>query len=92
MLEGKTRNLAHKISLDTARMLSDYMAAKIKRVAPKLGVTDASVASGYVYMAMLGGIIAAVAGVIEAVAQKNPDLAAKLREDIIEKVAKAGTQ
>jgi len=96
MLEGNARDLAHKISVDTARMLNDYMAAKIKRVAPKQGVPDAGIAAGYVYMAMLGGTVSVISSVIssviEAVAGKNPDLAQQLREKIIKNVTEAGTQ
>ena len=92
MLEGNARDLAHKISLETARMLNDYMTAKIRRMAPKLGIPDAGIAAGYVYMAMLGGTVSVISSVIEAVASKNPDLAQSLREDMIDKIGKAGTQ
>lgn len=94
MLNENLRELAHKISLDTARMVSEYFEAKVKRTQKTLAKqgVDPGIAAGYAYMAMLGGTIGTVTSVIEAVSKNNPDLGAKLREDIIEKVGKAGTQ
>ncbi len=86
------KNLTHKISQDTARMLNDYYCAKIKRIGPKLGIPDAGIAAGFMYMAMLGGTVAVIASVIEAVAKNNPELAQALREDMASKISMAGKQ
>lgn len=78
------QQLAHKISKDTATMLSDYFKAKVVRLQDRVN-------PGFVYMAMLGGAVATITSVIEAVAKNNPDLAQALREDIAKKVTEAGT-
>lgn len=90
MLDGKARELAQKISIDTARYVNDYYTAKIKRMAHKLGIPDAGMAAGYVYMAMLGGTVGVICSVIDGVATRNPDLAQKLKEDMAAKIMGAG--
>lgn len=96
-MQIEMKALAHKISLETARFVNDYYEKKVKRMAPKIaGKTSTpeqqAIAAGYVYMAMLGGTIGVVTSVIEAVAKNNPDLAQKLREDMVGKIQQAGTQ
>lgn len=73
-----------KVSGETARMLSQYMDAKAKRL------KDLDPAE--VYISAVAGAVGAICGVIVAIQQRNPDLAQQLREKIIRNVTEAGTQ
>lgn len=73
-----------KVSNDTARMLSDYMDAKTRRLK--------DVEPADVYISAVAGAVGAICGVIIAIQQRNPDLAQQLREKIIKNVTEAGTQ
>lgn len=77
---------AQKVSKDAARQLSDYYKAKLKRLTVNDGSRDSAVATGQLYMAMLGGTIAVVVSVLEAIEQNNPDLAKMLRGKIVAQV------
>lgn len=73
-----------KVSGDTARMLSDYIETKVRRL-KDLDPYE-------VYITAVAGAVGAICGVIIAIQQRNPDLAQQLREKIIKNITEAGTQ
>jgi hypothetical protein len=73
-----------KISNDTARMLSDYIETKVRRLK--------DIEPAEVYISAVAGAVGAIGGVIIAIQQRNPELAQQLREKIIKNVTEAGTQ
>jgi hypothetical protein len=77
--DEKRQDVARKISIETFRFVGDYYEKKISRLKDKAPAQ-------FVYMAMLGGTIAAVVSIIEAIEKSNPQLSGALRADIAAKV------